>query len=482
MLNIFDDQNILYSTISYSLFGLFLVFNIINNNIQNNWLNTTLNLYFCNITKDLFIFYIIYIVWWITLLYLSFMSDEVLVGLGSFICLNIGFSLLPITRNSLWITTMKFSYNKLINIHKFISVLTLLSSIIKVLAVVILYSRYKLVSNLRNIMGLIATILIIITSLISIPYIRRNCFEIFYYFHRILSLLIIVTMTLHFTICIYYVIPSLILYFIDLVIRLCSINKVIYTKIENVEFKDKSNTCYTFITLSTNKKINTNPGCYFFLSCTDISQLEWHPLSLISDSNNTLVFCVKNMGKKSWSNKIKQLSNNDHVYKQINLYLQGPYLHVKPDYMSNNYEYIINIANGIGITPFFTILEDISKNIKTNKLTSIKKVLFIWIIEDVTFLLPFLHKLETLSDYGIDIKIFITKFNINNRIDDKYYLYFEIKNYRPNIIDYINNFVVENNINNKKICVISCGSNTLLNDISTVTSKLNIRLFNETFN
>ena len=37
--------------------------------------------------------------------------------------------------------------------------------------------------------------------------------------------------------------------------RLFNINKVIYTKIENVEFQDKNNTCYTFITLSTTKKI-----------------------------------------------------------------------------------------------------------------------------------------------------------------------------------------------------------------------------------
>jgi predicted ferric reductase len=268
----------------------------------------------------------------------------------------------------------------------------------------------------------------------------------------------------------------------DLIIRLFNINKVIYTKIENVEFKDKNNTCYTFITLSTVKKINTKPGCYFFLSCTDISKFEWHPLSLISKSNNTLVFCIKNMGKKSWSDKIKQFSDNEFIYKTINLYLQGPYLHVKPDYMSNNYEYIINIANGIGITPFFTISEDIANNMKINKLTSIKKVLFIWIVEDITFLLPFLHKLETLNDMGIDIKIFVTKVNMNNKIDDKYYLIFEIKTYRPNLIDYINNFIVENNVSNKKICIISCGSTSLVNDIYKVTSKLNIKLFNETFN
>lgn len=483
MLSIFEDQNILYSTISYVLFGLILIFNIIINNIQNNWLNTTLNFYFCNVTKDLFLFYVIYIVWWITLLYLSFTSDEVLVGLGVFICLNIGFSLLPITRNSLWITTMNFSYNKLINIHKFISILTLLSAVVKVIAVVVLYSSYRLVSTFSNKMGLVATSSIIVSSLIANPFIRKNCFEIFYYSHRILSVLIIITMTLHFEICIYYVTPALILYFIDLVVRLFSINKVIYTKIENVDFKDKNNTCYTFITLSTTKKINTRPGCYFFLLCTDISNLEWHPLSLISENNNTLVFCVKNMGKKSWSDKIKQLSNNEFIYKTINLYLQGPYLHVKPDYNTNKYEYIINIANGIGITPFFTILEDISANIKTNKLTNIKKVLFIWIVEDVTFLLPFLHKLEILNEMGIDVKIFITKFNVNNRIDDKYYLLFEIKNYRPNVIDYINNFVVKNNnVDNKKICVISCGSNSLVNDIYKVTTALNIKLFNETFN
>jgi NAD(P)H-flavin reductase len=482
MLSIFDDQNILYPTISYILFGIILIFNITINNIQSNWFNTTLDFYFFNISKDLCLFYSIYIIWWIVLLYLSFTSDEVLVGLGSFICLNIGFSLLPITRNSLWITTMNFSYNKLINIHKFISVLTLISAVIKVIAVVVLYNNYRLVSTFSNKMGLVATIGIIVSSLIANPLIRKYWFELFYYTHRILSVLIIVTMTLHFEICIYYVSPALILYFMDLIIRLFNINKVIYTKIENVEFKDKNNTCYTFITLSTVKKINTKPGCYFFLSCTDISKFEWHPLSLISKSNNTLVFCIKNMGKKSWSDKIKQFSDNEFIYKTINLYLQGPYLHVKPDYMSNNYEYIINIANGIGITPFFTISEDIANNMKINKLTSIKKVLFIWIVEDITFLLPFLHKLETLNDMGIDIKIFVTKVNMNNKIDDKYYLIFEIKTYRPNLIDYINNFIVENNVSNKKICIISCGSTSLVNDIYKVTSKLNIKLFNETFN
>ena len=136
---LFNDSNIFYSVITFSLLIILLITNFTLNCSNSNCLNKNINLFYCYfISIDILLFCIIYILWWTSLLILSFFSNEILNRLGIWICFNIAFTLLPITRNSLWVVLLKISYNKLINIHKLIALLCLFSVIVKIITIIIL--------------------------------------------------------------------------------------------------------------------------------------------------------------------------------------------------------------------------------------------------------------------------------------------------------------------------------------------------------
>ena len=461
------DSNLLYLSITASLFIIILCFAYFSRYIK--YFQENLNLGLLGfISKDLLFFYIIYTIWWITLLALSFDSDDILSRLGIWICLNIAFTLLPVTRNSLWIATLKLSYSKLITVHKYIACLSLISVLTKIITIFSIYEYTLFYENVSNISGTVSTLSILLTTILSIKPIRDNIFELFYYSHKILSILTIVSMSLHYIVCLYYVIPSLVLYLVDIIMRAVNTRKAIYAKIKNYTLSDNS-TSYIFVTLCLVEPIKIEPGCYFFICCDNISKLQWHPLSLVYETHGNLVFCVKNMGEKSWSNNLIALENNDNLYNTTNVFLQGPYSHIKLNY---DYSYILNIANGIGITPFISILNDIEEK----KRNVIKKVLLIWIIPDVSFFIPFKQIFEKMINmHFIDLRIYLTKNGDNENG-------FTFINEKPKIYNIIENFIQENKIKDKELGVISCGSPSLINDVYKASVDFKFDLYNETFN
>ena len=432
------------------------------------------------ISKSNLLFFIFYFIWWISLFIFSFFYKNNLYSLGVWICLNISFTLLPMTRNSIWITIFNIQYNHLIYKHIFIGFLTFISVIIKFIAVLVKYDFNFLFNIFNMLMGTLCTLFIILLSLLSIPIIRRKVFELFYYSHRIFAILIIVSMSLHYINCLFYIIPSLLLYLVDIICRLVYINKSIYTKINNFYFSDlKIN--YILLTLKIQKKINIKPGSYFFICCRNISKFQWHPITLLSNENNILSFCIKDMGKKSWSGKLKNLKKNIILSNEIEIYLQGPYSHFNLSYKNNSYKYILNISNGIGVTPFFSILEDINEMYLEKQLSKLKKVIFIWIVPNELFIEPFINRLENLNKNIIDIQIFITKPTTIHDINENYYQLLNIMNCRPNITNYVEKFIIDNTVEKNDMCILSCGSDSLTNDIYKASSKFHIEVFNENF-
>jgi predicted ferric reductase len=421
------------------------------------------------VSKDVIFFYTIYTLWWITLLGLSFLDeDEILSRLGIWICLNIAFTLLPVTRNSLWIATLKVSYSKLITIHKYIACLSLISVLTKTIAIFSIYDYTLFYKNVSTISATVSSLSILLTSILSIKPIRTNIFELFYYSHKILCILTIISMSFHYIVCLYYVLPSMVLYIIDIILRAVNTKKVIYAKIQNHSLSDNS-TSYIFVTLCLVEPIKIEPGCYFFMCCDNVSKLQWHPLSLVYETNGNLIFCVKNMGKNSWSNNLIALENNDNLYNTTNVFLQGPYSHIKLNY---DYSYILNIANGIGITPFISIINDIEEK----KRHVIKKVLLIWIIPDVSFFIPFKEIFETMINmYFVEVRIYLTKNGDNENG-------FTFINEKPKIYNVIENFIQENKIKDKELGVISCGSPSLISDVYKASVDFKFDLYNETFN
>lgn len=474
--------------ISFIIFGIFFFWFLCSIIVIHNdslyflyrTFNKYVNLKYLGVYSIGNIFFIfLYIFTWITFLIYSFIStkkEEIISRLGIWISFNFAFTLLPIFRNNITVVLLKIPQTKMIDIHKIIALFTLISVIIKLVVCVILTPQSLFVTQYGGtnpLMGMIASILTIVLSSLSIKNIRENIFELFYYSHKILSVSIIITSSLHSIITLYYLIPSIILYFIDFIIRLFKIRKTIYSNFKNFKSENDS---YTFFKIITDKPVKTRAGCYFLICFNKISKLEWHSLSLISNTNNTLSFCVKNNGKTSWSNKlykyIENIPQNINLNKEI--FIQGPYNCLSINY--HKYKQIIMIAGGIGITPMISILEEIviKEHLKIN---------LIWIIKKNILFDEFKNILsQYLYNENLNINIYLTDEKIdsegekgNLEIITNIHTYYE----KPNIHNILITLLDLNNF--EENVLISCGPEKLIKDVKNFASENKIDLFNESF-
>ena len=378
--------------------------------------------------------------------------------------------MLPMTRNSMLIKFLNCPYNSLMFVHKYIALLSTLSVIIKIILIIIVYNFNFLFDRFNMLMGTVSSLSILSTVILALPFIRKHIFELFYYSHRILCIVTVVTMSLHYITALYYIIPSFFLYIVDILMRMFYIEKSVYTKIQTYNLA--YNTNYSILTLKLKGKINIKPGSYFFICCKDISKTQWHPISFMNIRNKALNFCVKDMGVNTWSNKLINYNKN---HEDLDVLLQGPYMHFKLNY---NYKYILCVSTGVGITPFFSILDDIKKNAPK----ILKRLIFIWIIPHESFIKPFLSIFDCIDTDLVVIDIYVTKSNNNRILDDKYYSLLNIYNERPDIYDCVNNFITNNFIKDMtEIGIFSCGSASLTKDLNKICNKFNIDLFNENF-
>ena len=126
------------------------------------------------------------IIWWLSLGLMSLFLEKVINDTGIWITLCLMFGLLPMTRNSIWIILFKASYRKLIIIHKFISILTNIAALIKLVVVIYYVEPTFLISNVKAVMGIIGSFLIWTMSILALPIIRERYFELFLYSHKFL--------------------------------------------------------------------------------------------------------------------------------------------------------------------------------------------------------------------------------------------------------------------------------------------------------
>lgn len=473
--------------VSYGCFYIFILLSLIIRKIYNLSYFTQ-NISYFNLSRETIIFAIIYFIWWSLLFVYSFMIKdklEILFRLGLWISLNMGSVLIPITRNSIWLIIFNISYDHIIHLHKFMAILCFISVLVKLITVVIFNNFFYLFIPLNDdtggspLMGTLSSLSIIITAFLALPFIRNNLFELFYYSHRFLAFVTILTGTLHYVMTIYYILPSFILYIVDLILREFHTHKAIYSHLKIVG-DEKDNTSCVFIHITLLNPIKVTYGSYFFICFKDISMFQWHPLSLISEQNENLIFCAKDRGKNSWTNKLKKYDSSvgKNILMNKDVYIQGPYGHVTIKYNKNKYEYIFSVAGGIGITPIISVLQDINNLYLNNQLDKMKKIIVIWIASHYSLIKPFLSLLHRLEHNIFDINIYITR----SMMIEEDYIPYNIYNEKPNISNIIDEILDEYQIScNKSIAVISCGPKSLSNELISKCSKLNIDISNESF-
>ena len=505
----FENNNILSLTYNYITFsdyylffayyGIFILIVCISYILLKLNISYNLNLkYLGIISLQLLLFIIFYTLLWLCLgiyTFIPFNFSDILHKQGLWINLNLASVLLPITRNSIWSVLFKLSHINIRYLHKFMSILCIISVIIKII-VVLCYKDFNYLFILQNettggspLAGTIATFAFILMGVLSISHIRNNFFEVFYYSHKILFVIIIISSILHYILVLFYILPTFMLYLIDIYFRNKYTIKSAHTTLKITGY-EKYNTSCILINIETLKKIKIPAGSFFFLCYRDISRFEWHPLSVVFESNNNILFCAKDMGQNSWTNHLKNYDATllkKEILLNRNVYLQGPYQCNNINY--KKYEYMIFIAGGIGITPIISILQDINK-LKIQGLLNIKKIIFIWVIPHNSMIKVFNSIFEKLDSF-IQIIIYSTnKFllDLENELEENIIyeditssLYYTIIYQRPIISQEIEQHFNSFNTSVKNVSLVCCGPNSLSNDVIKTCFKLNIKFYNENF-
>jgi predicted ferric reductase len=179
------------------------------------------------------------------------------------------------------------------------------------------------------------------------------------------------------------------------------------------------------------EKTTVRAGQYIFLSCPEISYFQWHPFTLTSAPEEDYISVhirvvgdftgalAKAVGCDFDSKKDKAADGAGKVVPPpVNRVLprvmvDGPFGSASEDFL--NYETVLLVGGGIGVTPFASILKSIwyrMNNFNSSKPTRLSKVYFTWVIRDFSqaeWFHSLLHAIEEQDTQNrIEINIYLT--------------------------------------------------------------------------
>ncbi|TFK52979.1 NADPH oxidase isoform 2 [Heliocybe sulcata] len=179
------------------------------------------------------------------------------------------------------------------------------------------------------------------------------------------------------------------------------------------------------------EKTTTRAGQYIFLCCPEISYFQWHPFTLTSAPEEDYISVHIRVAGDFTSAFAKSLGcdfdskgekNSDAGGKVVpppinrvlpRVMVDGPFGSASEDFL--NYETVLLVGAGIGVTPFASILKSIwyrMNNFNHSKPTRLSKVYFTWVIRDfgaAEWFHSLLHAIEEQDTQNrIEINIYLT--------------------------------------------------------------------------
>ncbi|KAF5371910.1 hypothetical protein D9757_010597 [Collybiopsis confluens] len=190
------------------------------------------------------------------------------------------------------------------------------------------------------------------------------------------------------------------------------------------------------------EKTKIRAGQYIFLSCPEISYFQWHPFTLTSAPEEDYISVhirvvgdftsalAKAVGCDFDKGKTKDEGHDNEKRKKeksggvvvggdaLNrvlprVMIDGPFGSASEDFL--NYETVVLVGAGIGVTPFASILKSIwyrMNNFNHDKPTRLSKVYFTWVIRDfgsAEWFHSLLHAIEEQDTMNkIEINIYLT--------------------------------------------------------------------------
>uniref|UniRef100_A0A5B7AER1 ferric-chelate reductase (NADH) n=1 Tax=Davidia involucrata TaxID=16924 RepID=A0A5B7AER1_DAVIN len=239
------------------------------------------------------------------------------------------------------------------------------------------------VANLPGVISLAAGLLMWVTSL---PPVRKQNFELFFYTHQ-LYVVFVIFLALHVGDFIFSIAAGgIFLFVLDRFLRFCQSRRTV-----NI-ISASCLPCGTVeLVLSKPGNLRYNALSFIFLQVRELSWLQWHPFSVSSsplDGKYHLSVLIKVLGK--WTEKLRgiilNVSEEEPQVRQplqprskLTASVEGPYGHESSYHLT--YENLILVAGGIGISPFLAILSDILHRIEDRKPCLPQNILIVWAVK-----------------------------------------------------------------------------------------------------
>ncbi|KAJ7768656.1 NADPH oxidase [Mycena maculata] len=183
------------------------------------------------------------------------------------------------------------------------------------------------------------------------------------------------------------------------------------------------------------EKTTTRAGQYIFINCPEISYFQWHPFTLTSAPEEDYIsvhirvegdfttafakslgcdFGPKEKGGVAAGGKVIGTNINPPVNGALpRIMVDGPFSTSSEEFL--DYETVLLVGAGIGVTPFASILKSIwyrMNNFNHSKPTRLSKVYFTWVIRDfgtAEWFHSLLHAIEEQDTQNrIEINIYLT--------------------------------------------------------------------------
>ncbi|GAB9473884.1 Ferric reduction oxidase 8 [Globisporangium polare] len=338
--------------------------------------------------------------------------DMVAVTLGFNCIYNMAFLFLPATRNSAWMEFLNISYANAVKYHRWLGVATVFTALAHCVSFYWLWVREGVWTKQvvpcfdcslttqpgrqiwMNVFGQLALLCFLAIGITSIPFVRRNTYNLFYYVHHLFGLAVVFAV-LHWAPIVWWVYPTFMLYLSN---RAISSSNAFYP-VEVKEFTSISESIIKVVIARSPQRSGVYKlGQFVYLNVPAVSKLQWHAFTIASSPKTnakTLTVLVKSLG--DWTNDLVQYAE-DCKQKNVvpTVYLDGYYGASLELY--SEYSTICLIGGGIGVTPLIAILEDIAAKLSHHEPPT-QRVYFIFTFRELALLEEILPLLTRIREF-----------------------------------------------------------------------------------
>ncbi|GLU12655.1 hypothetical protein SLE2022_293190 [Rubroshorea leprosula] len=261
--------------------------------------------------------------------------------------------------------------------------------------------------------GEIALLAGLVMWITSLPQVRRQKFEVFYYMHHLYIIFLVFFLfhagDRHF----YMVFPGIFLFGLDKLLR------IIQSRTETCILSARLFPCKALeLILPRGAGLKYTPTSVVFMKIPSISKFEWHSFSVTSSSSadDPMMSVIIKCGGW-WTNSLydmiqAQVDSEANKMDCIPVAIEGPYGPVSMDFL--RYDSILLVAGGIGITPFLSILQEIAAAQSSNRyrlptriqlVFAVKKSQDIYLLNSISSLL----QNNPSPKWHLKVKVFVTQ-------------------------------------------------------------------------